>query len=140
MNETISYLLKQHKKYRESEKGRKILCITVYEHNKHGHRHVLRERPLSVHQPFLLPPRGIWKSSFLGRFSSLSGILYENGLSPLLLFFGFCFPFFFSVSLSLSLPLWFNISLCPVSARGEKGVMLAQVLDCQNTHLHCIYM
>lgn len=49
------------------------------------------------------------------------------------------FPSFF-LFLSLSLPLWFNISLCPVSARGEKGVMLAQVLDCQNTHLHCIYM
>lgn len=48
--------------------------------------------------------------------------------------------FLFSLSLFLFLSLCLNISFCPVSAGGERGVMLAQVLDCQNTHLLCIYM
>lgn len=41
---------------------------------------------------------------------------------------------------SLSFVFVLHVSFCPVSAGREKGVMLAQVLDCQNTHLHCIYM
>lgn len=87
--------------------------------------------------------QGRLKALFLADFSFTYGTFCKKKeipllpLRPLFLYISFYVPFsIFAPSLCLCL----NISFHPVGERREKGVMLAQVLDCQRSHLRCIYV